>query len=127
MNLRLQAEADMRGILNDADSGFGWPITLTDPNGNVANLVGQANDIGELQDLETGTAIAGRIASIALAIADITGAGLAIPEPVEDGSKKPFIVNVDDINGNPYVFKVDNAFPDRMLGIITCHLELYTP
>ena len=49
MNLRTMAEADNRIILEDDVSGFGWPITYTEPSadgGAVHQVKGQYHRIG---------------------------------------------------------------------------------
>ena len=124
--LRDTAKADAKSILNDGVHGFGWPITVTDPEGTVGNLTGFSNDVAEVIDPDTGVAVSGRIASIALVIQDIIDEGLAgLPKNIADKTKKPWIVEFDDINGNPFTFKVQHSNPDRTLGIITCVLEFY--
>lgn len=127
MNLRDQAAADTRLIVQDSATGFGQAIKLTDPTGANAVLTGFSADIGLLIDPETGTPIAGRSASIALNISVITAAGLQVPAPIEDPTQKPFVVELSDINGNDFTFKVKDAQPDRTIDLITCDLELYKP
>lgn len=125
MGLRDIAKADARRILNDGVHGFGWPITVTDPDGVTANLTGFSNDVAEVIDPDTGIAVSGRVASVALAISDLTDAGLCLPKDIADASKKPWLIKFDDINGNAFTFKVKQSNPDRALGIITCVLEFY--
>lgn len=125
MGLRDIAKADAKSILNDGVYGFGWPITITDPDGTIVNLTGFSNDVAEVIDPDTGVAVSGRIISVALVISDITDAGLELPAAIADAAKKPWLVAFDDINGNPFIFKVQKSNPDRTLGIITCVLEFY--
>ena len=128
MNLRAKAEADLGVILENASTGFGYPITLTDPTGLSKDLTGFSNDIGFLIDTDTGLAISGRRASIALRISTLTTQGFtSLPKGAQGEALKPWVVNFDDINGNPFTFKVSDAQPDRGLGIITCTLEIYEP
>lgn len=126
MGLRETAGADAKAILEDT-IGFGWPITVTDPSGTVGNLTGFSNDISELIDPDTGQAVSGRLASVALAIESLTDEGLGLPKEISDSSSNPWIVVFDDINGNPFTFKVQKSNPDRALGVITCILEIYKP
>ncbi|MCK5606556.1 hypothetical protein KAR91_31930 [Candidatus Pacearchaeota archaeon] len=126
-SLREAAEADLAIILEDGTTGFGWPITVTDPSGTVGNLTGFSNDIAEVIDPDTGQAVSGRIASVALRISSLTAAGLGLPEGIADTASKPWQVSFDDINGSPFAFKVQKSNPDRALGIVTCTLELYKP
>jgi hypothetical protein len=124
MGLRVQANTDMTKFLN-SDAGFAWPITVIDPSGTVANLKGFTTDIGQLIDPDTGVAVSGRFASVALSISDLTAAGLALPEGISDSSSKPWQIAFDDINGNPFTFKVQSSQPDRAIGIVTCVVEFY--
>lgn len=126
MGVRETAKADAKSILNDDTLGFGWPITLTDPDKNTATLTGFSNDVAEVIDPDTGMIVSGRVASVALVISDITDAGLTgMPEAIADSKAKPWLVAFDDINGNAFTFKVKRSNPDRALGIITCVLEAY--
>lgn len=125
--LRETAEADLAVILEDGTTGFGRPITVTDPSGTVGNLTGFSNDVAEVIDPDTGQAVSGRIASVALRISSLTTAGLGLPEGIADATSKPWQISFDDINGNPFTFKVQRSNPDRALGIVTCILELYKP
>lgn len=125
MNLRQLAEADLGGILEDSATGFGWSISLTDPAGTVAALTGFSDDIAQLIDPETGQAISGRLASVALRISSITLAGLGLPRGIADSTVKPWLVSFNDINGNAYTFKVMQSNPDRALGLVTLVLEAY--
>lgn len=125
MNLRLTAEADLATILEDDASGFGWPIKVTDPDENVGNLKGFAGDIGRLIDPDTGTALSGRFAGFTLRISSLTAEGLGLPVGISEASKKPWVIEFDDVNGNAHKFKVVESDPDRTLGIVTCILELY--
>lgn len=125
MSLRQLAESDLGAILEDSVHGFGWSVKITDPTGESRTLTGLSDDIAQIIDPDTGQAVSGRLASIALRISSLTTAGLNLPEGVADSSRKPWIVEFNDINGNPYKFKVSQSNPDRALGIVTCLLELY--
>lgn len=123
--LRDTAKADAKSILNDDERGFGWPITVTDPDGETANLIGFSNDVAEVIDPDTGQIISGRVASVALVISDLTDAGLGLPEAIANADDKPWVIAFNDINGNSFTFKVKRSNPDRALGVITCVLEFY--
>lgn len=125
MGLRSIAESDLSVILEDSTYGFGYAITVTDPTGNVGNMVGYSNDISQIVDPDTGQIVSGRVASIALRISSLTTKGLGLPEGISDTTKKPWIINFNDINGNAYKFKVSRSNHDRALGLVTCLLELY--
>ncbi len=125
MGLRSLAEADNRVILNDSAFGFGYDITLTDPAGNAQPLTGFSTDISQLIDPETGTAVSGRLSTVALNINDITTAGLSMPKGIADSMIKPWLIKFDDINGNAHTFKVSKSDPDRAIGMIILTLEFY--
>jgi hypothetical protein len=123
MGLRELAQSDLRAILNDRTGGFGWDITLRNPDGVELALVGFANDIEQSIDRETGLAIVGREASIALSLADLGNFG--VPKGVPDTDRKPWVVRFKDIVCVPWTFKVKQAIPDRAAGIVVCILETY--
>lgn len=126
MSLRETAEADLAGILEDDVNGFGYPIILTSPDELVKPLIGFSNDISLLIDADTGLAISGRSASVALRISSLIAAGYTtLPEAVQDSALKPWLVTFDDINGNSFTFKVQEGSPDRAIGVIICKLEIY--
>lgn len=125
MSLRQLAEADLGVILEDSATGFGWPISVTDPDGNVGSLTGFSDDIAQVIDPDTGQAVSGRLASAAIRISSLTSAGLGLPRGIADTSGKPWTVEFNDINGNAYKFKVSQSNPDRALGLVTLLLELY--
>ena len=125
MGLRAQAEADLAFILEDSTFGFGFDITVTDPAETSVALIGYSDDIAQIIDPDTGQAVSGRLASAVLRISSLTTAGLGLPQGIADSASKPWIIEFDDINGNPYKFKVSQSNPDRALGIVSCLLELY--
>jgi len=126
MGLRTIAEADLSSIMEDDVCGFGWPIIVTDPNGvTVDTLKGLSDDIGAVVDPDTGQLVSGRLASVALRISSLASAGLGIPEGIADETKKPWVIEFDDINGNAHTFKVIESNPDRALGVVTCLLGSY--
>lgn len=125
MGLREIAAADLKTIVEDNINGFGFPVTVTDPAGQSESLIGFTNDIAQLIDPDTGVALSGRLASVALIISSLTMLGLSIPVGISDATSKPWIIDFDDINGLPFKFKVSQSNPDRNLGIVTCILESY--
>lgn len=125
MGLAEIAHADARKILNDELFGAGVPISLVAPDGTVGTLTGFSNDIGLLIDPDTGQAVSGRAATIAIHMADLQEQGLAIPENIIDQTSKPWIVKFSDRLNNEYTFKVSQSHPDRTMGIVTCSLVVY--
>lgn len=119
------AEADLAVTLEDPVFGFGQDITVTDPDGVTAGLVGFSGDIAQVIDPDTGTAISGRLAHVDLRISSLEAAGLGLPKEITKRTEKPWIIDFDDIQGNPYKFKVQQSNPDRTSGMVTCILEAY--
>lgn len=124
MGLRQQARADTHAILSDAD-GFAWPVVVTDPDGKKARLSGFSTDIADLIDLETGQAVSGRQAEVALSMQSLCTVGLEHPAYIADGEGKPWTVAFEDIQGKPHTFKVMRTAPDRTVGLVLCYLEAY--
>lgn len=123
MSLRIQAELDARAIVEDR-SGFGWPIMLTDPSGKVEEVTGLTNDISLVVDPDTGMLVSGRDATIAVSIQTLRAAGYPdTPRAVSQGL--PWVVEFWDINGNLGRFKVSRTSPDRAIGLVVMHLEVY--
>lgn len=125
MSLRELAETDLGLILEDSSTSFGWSITVTDPAGTSRTLTGFSDDIAQIIDPDTGQAVSGRLASVALRTSSLIAAGLTLPRGIADSGSKPWVIEFDDINGNSYKFKVSQSNPDRALGLVTCLLELY--
>lgn len=125
MSLRVLAEKDLGLILEDSATGFGWSITVTDPAGTSRTLTGFSDDIAQIIDPDTGQAVSGRLASVAIRIALLTSQGLGLPRGIADSGRKPWVVEFNDVNGGAHRFKVAQSNPDRALGLVTCILELY--
>lgn len=125
MSLRTLAEQDLGAILEDSAYGFGWSITLTDPDGLTDTLTGFSDDISQVVDPDTGQLVSGRLASVALRISSLVAAGFTLPRNVSDNTSKPWVVTFDDINGTAHTFKVRQSDPDRALGLVVCILEGY--
>lgn len=125
MGLRDIANADMTRILEDTETGFGWAISVIDPDENIAAMKGLSSDISQVIDPDTGQAVSGRLASVALSISSLETAGLGIPQGISDATKKPWLIEFEDISGNPFTFKVSQSNPDRAIGLVTCILEFY--
>lgn len=122
MNLRAIVQRDTQRILN-GDSGIA--LTITDPAGNAGTLTGWSNDIGFVIDPETGQAVSGRYATIAVSILDLNAAGLGIPTGVSSNDVDPWQVAFTNEQGEAFLFAVTAAQPDRTRGEVTCTLEAY--
>lgn len=125
MNLRSQAASDFRAILEDDAAGFGWSIVVTSPAGVAVSMRGYSADVGLVIDPETGVAVIGRRASVALSIASLREAGLGIPGGVADSSQRPWRIQFNDTEGNTFSFRVVSSMPDQTIGSVTCLLEAY--
>ena len=125
MNLRLLAERDLGVILEDSATGFGWDIVLTTPEGVPHVFTGFSDDIAQVIDPSTGQIVSGRLASVALRMSSLKLAGLEIPRAISDTGRRPWVVEFNDINGEPHRFKIIQSHPDRMLGMLTMILEIY--
>ena len=126
MNLRQLAELDLKLTLEDNQFGFGTSVKVTDPDGLSADVFGQTNDIAFQIDPQTGQAISATVIEVALRISTLLSAGFTdLPKDQSDKTKKPWIFEFDDINGNPGKFIVKQSNPDRTLGIILCQLQIF--
>lgn len=125
MNLRETAEQDLATTLEDSVMGFGMPIVVTDPDGFMAELCGQSGDISFLIDPETGQAVSGRVAHVTIRISTLAEKGLSIPRGVADKTSKPWVIAFPDLACNDQTFKVEEARPDRTLGLVTCIVGVY--
>lgn len=125
MGLRQQAATDLRAIVEDGATGFGWPVTVVDPLGATATVTGRATDIGYAIDPSTGTIVRGRKASVALTIASLTAAGLDMPYAVADSISKPWRVTTADASGTQFTYAVLESIPDRAAGLVVLILEAF--
>lgn len=125
MGLLETAAADLAAILADVDGGFSVPIEVTDPRNNTATVNGLATDIGLTIDPETGVAVAGRKASIALSLRALAAAGLGEPRGIPDGNIRPWTARFQLRNGASQLFKIKTVMPDK-LGSLVCFLETYS-
>lgn len=124
MSLRALAESDLGLIMEDADGGFGWAVTLTNPAGTSEPMTGLSTDISQMIDPETGMLITGRSATVSLRLSSIPVA-MGEPEGVPDADAKPWTVEFNDIGGTSHLFKISSAQPDRAIGTIVLVLEVY--
>lgn len=125
MGLRETIAADTKTILEDDVMGFGWAISVTDPDGTSRPFIGYSTDIGQVIDPDTGVVLSGRVASVVLNLKSLKDVELEIPEGISDSAKKPWLIRFDDINGTSHLFKISETNPDRAMGIVVCLLELY--
>ena len=128
MSLRVQAERDLAVLIEDGAGGFSWPAVLTAPDGHEAPepLMALVSDVPQLIDPDTGLAVSGRQASATFRISSLVAAGFtSLPESIPDEDSLPWVVQFNDINGNPHTFKVEQSNPDRTIGQVSVTLEVY--
>ncbi len=126
MNFLEIAQQDKAFTLKDNQYGFGTVITLTDPDLLSADVTGRTNDISFAIDPNTGTAVSGRTATIAVDMEELTEKGFtSLPAAQTDKTKKPWIAEWTDQLGESHSFTVLEGNPDRTLGIILCTLQFY--
>jgi len=118
------AAADIAAIIGDSDTGPGWEITVTDPDGVTADLVGLHQDIGQELDGD-GIMVSGRTVTVVLPIAALTAAGLGVPVNVPESTSKPWIVEFEDSKGVSHVYKINRTEPDQGLPVVKCFCEPY--
>ena len=112
--LRELAESDLGLIIEDEETGFGWPITITNPAGVEKSLTGFSDDIAQVIDPDTGQIVSGRLASCAIRISSLYAEGFDLPRGIADTTGKPWLVAFDDINGISYTFKVQQSNPSDL-------------
>jgi hypothetical protein len=110
MSLRELAEADNAIILEDAVSGFGVAITLTDLDGNVYSVTGQYTRVGIDIDPETGLLVPGNKSAVTVRLLSL-GAGI-LPD---DG----WMIETTDITGAVVKGKATAVMLDRTAGRAT--------
>ena len=122
MGLRQQAESDLALILED-ESGFAVNIKLTNPAGVIENLTGFSGDISSVIDPQTGVAVIGQLAHVALRNSTVIAAFGELPKAISKESEKAWVVQFDDLQGAEHKFKIVQSAPDKTLGMSTYVLE----
>lgn len=118
------AEADL-AVLIESQSDFGWPVSITSPDGVTVSVSALSNDISLIIDPGTGLPVTGRNATATFRMSTLATLNFPIPYGIEDGKKKPFLVTANDITGKQYVFKIKASRPDRTIGCVSCILEFW--
>lgn len=124
MGLRAQAVLDTQAILESTDD-FGVALTITDPDGLSAEVVGYSADVHLMVDPGTGQAVSARKISVAVHVNTLEQAGLGQPVGVADKRAKPWLVSFADAKGAAQTFKVVSSEPDRVVGIVVLWLEVF--
>ena len=124
MNLREQAKQDLEITLSNGDD-FGWPVQLTDLNGNTTGddennlLYSQSGQIFFSVDPDTGQVVNTDTPHVVFRIQDLFDRGFSIPQ-------KKWKVDTTDVNGIERKFVVQDIRPDYTLGLVTCLLSVRT-
>ena len=126
MNLRQQAAADMRAILEDSAAGFATLATVTSPMGESITLSGIYRQIDKAIDPDTGQLISSTTASIVFSTVSLVASGMGEIQNVSDESSLPWVVQLTDMGGSVRTYKVSDVGNDE-LGASVCSLEVYAP
>lgn len=121
MGLRATAAADAKAILEDSSTGFGWPLLVISPAGVETAVTGFSSDIGQTIDPDTGQAVAGRRASVAVHVTALA----AVPDVTADADVKPWRVQFANASGAVTLWKIVEVLPDQAVGVLVCLLEAY--
>ena len=124
MNLRQQAEADLKTTLEDDVNGFAFDAIITNPDGIFDTLKVQSGDVHLFLDQDADFSLSVKVAHAAVRISSLTAAGLGIPRAQPKENINPWKFEFNDINDNPHKFTVAEAKPDLTLGIVTVILEV---
>lgn len=124
MGLLAQAVTDLQGILADATTGFGRPITFRSPAGVETVVNGHADDIGLELDPNTGQAVTGQTANCRVSQQHLQTAGIN-PRGGADGTAKPWVVTFTNSVGATRTYKIREAQPDESLAVVKFVLEIY--
>ena len=116
MGLNEIAADDFANFTSNTDE-FGHEFVITAPDGTVIEgIKGYSTDISALIDPETGQMVAGRTASVSIAMRFFRNAGFgSIPTMEPKKNKKPWIFEWLAPNTSVYTFSVRDAIPDRKL------------
>lgn len=126
MNFLEIAQQDKAFTLKDSEFGFGTVITITDPDSLTETVTGRTNDISFAIDPNTGEAVSGRTVTIEIDLQELEEKGFTgFPEHQSDKTKKPWIIEWTDQLNKTYAFTVQEANPDRTLGVVLCTLSFY--
>ncbi len=126
MSLWETRNSDAKAIVEDG-SAFARSITVTNPAGVSATLLGQVRDIAAQISPETGAVVSGRTASVTLSLVSLAALGLTLPKNIPDKTSKPWVVQFPDAMGLIHVFKVSETLPDVTFGVVVLKLESYKP
>lgn len=127
MGLIEQAKEDIEDIVSDTDTGFGWTVTLTKKgSGETITLPGLYSKHHLKIDGE-GNPINGKNAHLAVPEGPLVAGGY----PVRNNKNEVFLkgdkVEVTDLSGIAFTYKISENFPSETTGLIVCILEDFQP
>lgn len=127
MNILVRAQQDARRIVNNADAGFGVPLLFAATDGETtvsATVNGLAmrhhvriNDLGDL--------VNGTTARVTVHVKDLEDAEYPVRNTNGDISLLKHRVTWTDISGVQATYKVEQNWPNDVLGLIVCQLGKY--
>lgn len=126
MNLKDLAHGDLTAIMHDAFSGA-QPVVVTNPEGVAVSFQAWSSDIHLSMDPGTSEVVTGRQCSVSVLTVDLITSNFSSIFGESDGTKKPWTVAAEDVNGRAGLFKVASIHPDRSAGVTVMFLEEYTP
>lgn len=128
MNLKQQAQLDVKQITTNKATGFGEDILLTAPNGQTATVVGlhTKHHLGADTD---GNRVNTKNAHISFAEAALLAVNPLYPVRNAGGevALKDHLVVVKDSTGLDKNYIIKEWFPDETVDLIVCILGDYTP
>ncbi|HEY3500676.1 MAG TPA: hypothetical protein VGK73_38550 [Polyangiaceae bacterium] len=121
--MAIDVAADFRMTLEDT-AGFAKDITLTDPLGNTAELLGDCYDIGQAIDPGTGLLVSGRYVNVSISVAALREAGLELPEHEGDPKRAPWRFEIEH-QGKRHVFTVLEANESKSMDFVNVKLKAF--
>lgn len=124
--LRKLAARHFERFAADTAHGFGWPIRVVAPGGEFLDTSGFSTDIAQMIDPDTGLAVSGRLASVAIPLRVLSDAFGVLPRRVDSQTDTPWLVEFADVEGAAHTFYVQSSDPDRAIGSLVLMLGAWT-
>ena len=117
MNLREQAAADFKEILEDAEGGLGTKFILINKDKQEFPVTGHYGDIGYLLNTATGEATQGRTIQAAYSMESLRQLTPEVP-------KEGWRFKTMDLSGKEINLAITRYEPDRTVGVARIRLAL---
>lgn len=117
MSLIDRARADIARVTQDTN-GFASEVTLTNPQGQSAQVRAFTNEVWQGLDPNSGNNVNGAVASIAISFDALEKAGLGTPQNPHNQSAKPWTVALRFADGVARTYKIAESRRDMLLGLI---------